>query len=162
MSDRSTELAAQLEQAVAELEQFAMRLSDDDWQCWCPDAQRSVGQLIGHIGLSIPYEMAAFQEMAAGHQPAPVSMMEIDELNAQELVELGRMNRGDTLAVLRANADEAAQKVRELTPEQLQRTGQFIDELDVRTVEQWIELVFPDHINEHLTSIHAALSADGG
>lgn len=161
MAERSQALAERFEQAVAEFIGAVEGLSEVQWQMVCPNEERSIGVLTHHVAAAIPFELAVFREIAAGHQPVTVSGPQLDEMNAHDAERWATTSKEETLALLRGNATAAAAEVRHLTQEQLARTGKYITDVsDEWTVEQWLERVLIGHIHGHLDSIRMVLAGE--
>jgi hypothetical protein len=160
MAERARILADRFEQAVAEFVLVVEGLTRAQWQTLCPNEERSVGVLARHVAFGIPFEMDVFREIAAGQQPATITRAELAEMNARDAETWSDTAKDETLALLRSNAVAAATEVRQLTDEQLARSGKYIEEIPTEwTVEQWLERVLTGHVDGHLQSIRAALTA---
>jgi len=159
MAERSTALAERFERAVAEFIETVEGMSVTQWQMLCPNEERSVGVLTRHVAAGIPFEMTVFSQIAGGHQPETISRADLAEVNARDATAWADIPKDDTLALLRSNAAAAASEVRELTDEQLARSGKYIVELPENwTVEQWLERVLIGHVYGHLESIRAVVT----
>lgn len=162
MADRSRRLAVQFEQAVSEFIDTVEGLSEEQWRMLCPNEERAVGVLTRHVASGIGFEMAVFREIADGLQPDTISRSELAEMNAHDAEAWSDTPKDDTLALLRGNAAAAAAQVRQLSDEQLARSGRYIADIpDAWTVEQWIERVLVGHVRGHLESIRAVLEPSG-
>lgn len=162
MADRSRRLAVQFEQAVSEFIDTVEGLSEEQWRMLCPNEERSVGVLTRHVASGIGFEMAVFREIADGLQPDTISRSELAEMNAHDAEAWSDTPKDETLALLRGNAAAAAAQVRQLSDEQLARSGRYIADIpDAWTVEQWIERVLVGHVRGHLESIRAVLEPSG-
>lgn len=162
MADRSRVLGEQFEQAVSEFIDTVEGLSEEQWRTLCPNEERSIGVLTRHVASGIGFEMDVFREIADGVQPDTISRSELAEMNARDAEAWRDVSKDETLTLLRGNAATAAAEVRQLSEEQLARSGRFITDIpDAWTVEQWIDRVLIGHVSGHLESIHAVLGSTG-
>ncbi len=160
MARQSERLADAFEQAVARFIVTVEGLSDEQWKMLCPNEERSVGVVVKHVTIGIPFEMDVFREIAVGGQPTTITRADLANMNARDTHAWGVPSKDETLLLLRSNAAAAAAEVRQLTDEQLERSGKYIEELpEPWTVEQWIERILVGHVTGHLASITATIGA---
>ncbi len=158
MTRRSAALAATFEQVIDDFIVTVEGLSDEDWKMRCPNEERSVGVVVKHVAIGIPFEMEVFREIAAGRQPTTITRADLADMNARDAHAWGVPSKDETLLLLRSNALAAAAEVRQLTDEQIERSGKYIEELPQPwTVEQWIERILVGHVTGHLASITATV-----
>jgi hypothetical protein len=157
VSERARKLAERFEQVgegfAAEME----GLSEAQWRSFCPDEGRTVAALAYHVGWAYPVEIAAFRAMALGEARSAFSAGGIDEVNARHGAANAACDQAETVRMLRSNALAAAAIVRELTDEQLERTGAYVEEWPTASVQEWIERVLIGHPVGHQRSIRAAV-----
>ncbi len=157
MSLRAQELAQNFERANNEFIAFVVRLSDDEWRRMCPNERRTVAALAHHVAGGYLFEIRSFKGLADG-QPLPTVTKEyIDRVNAEAGARDGEASRDQTLAMLRRNGRTAADFVRGLSDEQLQRVGAYVDWIPPMSVDQWIENVLLGHIRGHMASMQAVV-----
>lgn len=159
MSERAATLATAFENANNELIAAVEACSDEQWRQTCSAEGWSVAVTSHHVAKS-HQAIAGFIEMIANGQPIPPVTMEMfDAANAQHAHEHANCTKAETLELLRTGGKAAADAVRGLTDEQLDRSqpmafagGQSWSAADV------IERVLIDHPVQHGASVRAALA----
>ena len=160
MAERAIALVAQIEQAVAEFNGARAGLSEEQWGILRPNEARSVGVVARHVAKGIPFEMACFREIAAGHKPTILTIANNTAMNAADTEEWASCTKDETLALLHEYAAAAVAEVRQWDDRQLSRAGKYYEGgAEDRTVDQWIERTLIGHIHGHLQSIRAALAS---
>jgi uncharacterized damage-inducible protein DinB len=158
MSQRSTELARQFEQAVAEFGKAVEECSDAQWAAVCNAEGWTVAQTAQHVSGQFPLEME-FITAAAEAQPLPAYTW--DDINSKNESRAGKnssASKANVLKELRTNAASTAAYIRALSDEQLERTGTLglADGASVST-QQLIEGgVLIAHVTGHLESVRSA------
>jgi uncharacterized protein (TIGR03083 family) len=153
MSERARALAERFEQANRELIATVERLSDADWKTETPAEHWTVGVVAHHVAGSHK-DIAGLVEMVASGKPVPpLNMDTFDQANAAHAREHANCTKAETLALLRQNGARAAETVRALGDEQLDRVGGSMG----MSAAQIIERVLIGHIHEHHGSIKSAL-----
>jgi DinB superfamily len=159
MSPRAEALARSFEDTNADFMRFMAGLTDEEWAQHCPNEERSVAALGFHVAGAYLFEIRAFQGIA-DDQPLPTVEKEwLDRLNAENGAKNARAGRDAVLAALEENGATAAEWVRGLTDEQLERAGAYVDWIEPMSLELWIEHVLIGHIVGHRASIEAVVSA---
>ena len=127
MSRRSEALAARIEAGAEELAAFAQDLSEAEWQSTMPGARdrRPLGVIVHHVASIYPIEIDVARGIAAGKPMLDVTWDVVAGINAKHAEENAGVSKADTLALLRRNSREAADAVRMLTDEQLDRAAPF-------------------------------------
>ncbi|HUZ00810.1 MAG TPA: DinB family protein [Thermomicrobiaceae bacterium] len=157
MSARARELAERFEQASESFAAAVERLSDEEWHTRCPGEERTVAALAHHVAWGYAVEARAFRAIALGEPVEGWTRAGLDRVNADQGQEYAQCDRAETVALLRRQAASAADFVRALTDEQLDRSGVYLEGVTARTVEQWIARVLIGHPGAHLASIWTAL-----
>jgi hypothetical protein len=101
-------------------------------------------------------EIEAFRAMAEGRAVPSWTEESLDQANVEAGQAFAACDQVETIELLQANATVAAALVRELTDEQLARTGVYIAGEPAERVEVWIEDVLIGHPGMHLPAIRAA------
>jgi hypothetical protein len=158
MSQRSNELARQLEQAVAEFGKAVEGCSDAQWAAICNAEGWTVAQTAQHVSGQFPLEME-FITAAAEAKPIPsYSWDDINGKNESRAQKNRAASKADVVKELRDGAASTAAYIRGLSDEQLDRTGSLglADGASVST-QQLIEGgVLIAHVTGHLESIRGA------
>jgi hypothetical protein len=157
MGERAEALARRYEGAFGEVVQAVERCPDDKWKESCPDTGWPANFQARHIAGGAMFFAGAFGKIARGEPyPAP-PMSAIDAGNAQQL-EAGRgVSKQEALAELRAGGPAMAGFIRGLSDEELDRTGQIVQELPAMTVEQLIERVAMGELANHGGALRRAV-----
>ncbi len=149
MSTRAHELAIQFEQANDDFITFISGLSEDEWLRVCPDEERTIAALSYHVAGGYVFEIGAFRGIAEGKDLPVVAKETLDRMNADGGAKFAEADRSETIEKLRHDGAIAAEFVRSLTDDQLQRVGAYIDWVPPMSVEKWIEHVLIGHIRMH-------------
>jgi hypothetical protein len=156
MGARAEALATQLEQANDDVIRAVEVCSDEQWKRECPEG-RPVNVLANHVAAGHEY-LAGLVQMMANGQPLPaVTMDDIHAGNAQAARQTANITREEALAALRGAGPKAAQTVRGLSDEQLDRGGTLFGR--PMTTEQFIQNIMIVHPREHLQSIQQGMGA---
>jgi uncharacterized damage-inducible protein DinB len=157
MSERATALAEHFEQVYAELIATVEACSDADWQRPCSEEGWSVSVVAHHIASACGPISSFVQAIATGANLPQVTPEMIDANNAKH-ASTGSYRRDETLALLRQVSQQAAQGLRRLTDEQLDRTGSMpLTGGNPFSAAQMAEVALIGHPTQHLASIKAAL-----
>jgi hypothetical protein len=157
MSQRSTELARQFEEAVAVFSETVEECSER-WGAVCNAEGWTIAQVAQHVAGQFPLEME-FIVAAAEARPMPsYTWDDIDSKNESRAARNRDVTPDDVLRELQTGAAMTAAYIRALSDEQLDRTGQLglADGASVST-QQLIEgPVLIAHVTGHLESIRGA------
>jgi hypothetical protein len=160
MTERALDLAERFSRESAQFCAFVEEIPRAMWEKPLSAGDpRSVAAIARHVAWAYAFEQHYFQAIAEGNLLAAVPMVEVDALNAEGAREWQSIPREEVLAALRQIGDVAANWVRRLSDEQLDRMGEYVAGRPPRTVGQRIERTLIGHIRSHLDDIHAALSA---
>lgn len=158
MSRRANALADRIEQGAAALAAFAERLSDTDWQTPVPGDGRTVGVIVHHVASVYPIEITLARRLAAGEPITGVTAAGIAEMNAGHANEHARASKAETLDLLRRNSKTAADAVRALTDDELDRAAPVsLNEDAPLTAQFLIEDHALRHSFHHLALIRSTL-----
>ena len=158
MSQRSSELARQFEEAVTEFIKVVQGCSDAEWAAVCNAEGWTVAQTAQHVSGQFPFEMAFITAAAEARAMPTVTWAELNALNDGRAGRNISVSRAQVLEEMKTGAPSVAAYIRDLSDEQLQRTGRLsLADGAVVTTEQLIEgPVLTAHIIGHLESIRGA------
>jgi hypothetical protein len=160
MSERAEGLARRIEQGAAQLAALAEQLTEAEWQMPVQPDGRTVGVMMHHVASVYPLEVQIATRIAAGQNIEGVTWQAIREMNAGHAHEHAHVTRPDTIALLRTNSQAAAQTVRTLTDDQLDRATLVSLYGDAPlTAQFFIEDHALRHSWHHLAKIRAALAS---
>jgi uncharacterized protein YndB with AHSA1/START domain len=152
-------LARQFEAKVRETVAVLERLSDADWTKVAEGEGWTVGATAHHLADAFEAVGGIASAIASGGSPGHFTTAMLDEMNAHRAREHGNCPRAETIALLRAAAAATGTVVRDLTDDQLARSGAVFADLPPMTVERLIVRGLIIHIDEHAGSIRKAIGA---
>jgi len=162
MSERAAALAAELERQVAKFERLVESLRDDQLHLegvntpenrfMDEDEHRPVNVIAYHVASFMPRHLASVRARAAGESPPPTNA---GAINAEEARERSGVTRAETLERLRTEAPAAAEFIRGLSDEQLDRT--FQTPMGEFTIEKGLSMILIGHVGMHRRSIEATI-----
>lgn len=165
---RAEALAADLESAYSTFADFAADLTSEEWRMIAvnhpevvagEDEVRPVGVVAHHLGETVPLFTERALGLARGDAMQPLSQAEMDAANRRHAAINASPDQAETLALLRDNAGRAAELIRSLSDEELDRTGE--GPMSGWTAEQLIRRVVIGHVAMHEGSIQAAVGRQG-
>lgn len=158
MNDRAHALADRLERGAEALAAFASSLSDAEWKTQLPHDGRTIGVVVHHVATVYPVEIGLAQALADGHAITGVTWDVIHEMNASHARENGGVTKEETLALLRETSATAAQAVRSLRDDQLDRAATVSLYADAPlTCQFMLEDHAVRHSYHHLAALQAAV-----
>ncbi len=160
MSDRAQSLADRLEETNQEVIATVEGAPNGDLSAICPGEGWTAAALGAHIGGSyMGIVNNLLKPLVAGEEIPPFDRSAFDGGNAQRAAEHAAMPRDAVLALLREQGAEAANYVRGLSDEDLDRaTSLAIPGDEPASVQDLIELVLIGHAAEHLQSLRQGLA----
>jgi hypothetical protein len=163
MGQRSTELASQFEQAVADLGKTIESCSDQQWGAICNAEGWTVAQLAQHVAGQFPLELEFITAAAEGWPMPPYSWDDINGRNESRAGRNSSVGKADVLRELRSNAVATAAYLRTLSDAQLDRQVALgLADGAMVTTQQLIEGgVLIAHVTEHHGSIRGAVAPAG-
>ena len=153
MAQRSEEFAKRFEQVNSEFTNAVESSSDAQWRAACKDEGWPFGVTAHHVAVSHAAISGLVGVMAAGGAMPPLTMDNINEGNAAHATEQANCTKEETAKLLRENGVAAAQMVRGLSDDQLEKSGSFLGQQ--MTSGQAIEGVLIGHVAGHLASLKA-------
>ena len=158
-SRQAAALAERLEQGARALAAVAASLSDTEWQTRIPGDGRKVGVVVHHVATMYPLEIQLAQTLAAGNAIAGVTWQDVHAINAAHAAEHDAVTKEAALALLRRNSRAAADAIRALSDDDLQRAAPISLNADAPlTCQFFIEDHAMRHSYHHLAKIRAALN----
>lgn len=163
---RAEDLASDLERAYSAFADYSAGLSAEQWRQTAvnhpdlaagQDERRPVGVVAHHLGETLPMFTERALALGRGDQLDPMAPAEIDAANDRHAAVNTAPDQAETVAMIRDNASRAAELIRELNDEQLDRPGQ--GPLSAWTAERMIRRVVIGHVDMHEGSIRAAVEA---
>ena len=155
---RSEALALRLEQGARELAAFAETITAAEWQIRTPKDGRKVGVIVHHVGNMYPLEIDLAQKLARGEVISGVTWDDVAAVNAAHAKEYDGVTKEEALAFLRRNSAAAAEAVRALSDEELDRAAPVSLNSDAPlTCQFFVEDHALRHSFHHLARLKAAL-----
>jgi hypothetical protein len=161
MKIRTDALATRLEEGAQALAQFAGTLTDEEWQIQVPHDGRKVGVTVHHVASMYPLEMELAQQIARGEPQIGVTWDVVADINARHAGEFDRVTRQEALDLLRRNSAAAADAIRALNDEDLDRAvPQSLYGDALLTTGFWLEDHPVRHSYHHLARLKAAVQPE--
>jgi hypothetical protein len=158
MGSRAGALASRISQGAEALAAFAEGLSDAQWRIPVQPDGRTVGVLVHHVASVYPLEVELAQTLAAGKPIQGVTWDVVAKMNAQHASHHAAVTKASALALLRQNSTAAADAIRKLTDEQLDRAAPVSLNADAPlTAQFFVEDHALRHSFHHLAKIRAAV-----
>jgi len=159
-SPRANALADRLEQGARALAAFASALTDAEWRTRVPGDGRRIGVIVHHVASVYPLEIQLAQTLAAGKPVAGVTMANVHEMNAAHAREHEAVTKEAALDLLRRNSVAAAEAIRALSDEQLERAAPVSLYSDAPLTCQFVlEDHAVRHSYHHLARVRAVLDS---
>jgi len=151
-------LAERLDKGARALAAFAATLTDAEWETQLLHDGRSVGVVVHHVASMYPLEIQIAQLAASGKPITGVTMKDVDAINAKHAVEYAGVTKADAIALLRKNSAAAAEAIRALSDEELERAVPVSLNDDAPLTCQFVlEDHAVRHSYHHLAGIRAAV-----
>jgi len=160
MGKRADALANRIEQGARTLASYAEGLSDAQWRQVVPPDGRTVGVIVHHVASLYPLEIQLASTLAEGKPIVGVTWQAVAEMNAGHAKDHASVGKPEALELLRTNSKAAADAVRALSDEALDRAAPVSLNADAPlTAQFFIEDHALRHSFHHLAKIRAALGA---
>jgi hypothetical protein len=157
MSQRTSALANTLEEGARALAEFARSLTEQEWQTPLPHDGRKIGVIVHHVATVYPLEIQFAQSVASGN-PAGITAEAINQMNAGHAKENDAVTKDATLELLAVNSAAAAEAIRLMTDDDLDRAGPVPLYGHAKLTSQFIlEDHAVRHSTHHLARMQAAL-----
>jgi hypothetical protein len=155
---RANALADRLEQGAAALADLAATLTDAQWATTVPHDGRTVGVTVHHVASMYPLEIQLAQQVGRGEAIAGVTWNDVHAINAKHAAEHARVTRQEALDLLRQTSADAANAIRALADQDLDRAAPISLNADAPlTCQFFLEDHAVRHSYHHLARIRAAL-----
>ncbi len=159
MSTRATDLADRLEATADAIIAAVEDLDSASWTAVAPADGRPINVIVHHVALSQQAVFTLVEMILAGQPLPPITMNDIHATNDQHAAEHAGASKEESLVALRVNTDVAADRIRELSDADLDKTVDFtLSESGSINPAGVIEYIMIGHANDHLGSITAALA----
>jgi len=146
---RANQLADRIEEGAARLADFAGRLTDSEWSTPTMESGkqgRPVGVIVHHVASMYPIEINVAQAVAAGKSITDVTWDVVAHINGHHASQNSNVGKAETIELLLKNSREAADAVRALTDEELDRAAPFSLSFGAPMTAQF---VIEDHALRH-------------
>lgn len=158
MNPRARALAERIEQGAAAVAAFAVGLTDKEWNTVVPGDGRTVGVLVHHVANMYPIEVELAQVLAAGKPIEGVTWAAVADINKKHSHEHASCTKVEALEFLSRNSKAAAEAVRAMKDEDLDRAAPVSLNADAPlTAQFFIEDHALRHSFHHLAKMKAAL-----
>jgi hypothetical protein len=160
MTRRADALADRLEQGANTLADLAATLTDAEWRVRLPADGRTVGVIVHHVATMYPLEIELAQAVAAGNAITGVTWQAVHDINATHAREHAATTREEAIALLRRNSALAADAIRSLRDDELDRAAPLSLYYDTPlTCQFFIEDHAMRHSWHHTAGIRRALAS---
>jgi uncharacterized damage-inducible protein DinB len=158
MGERAEKLAADFQQATADLASEIENTPDEKWQTAQGPEGWTVAATAQHVAGQFPLEGEYIFAAAEGKPMPTYSWDDINHKNDKRAAENTDATKAEVLDLLRTDAAKMAEYVRNLSDEQLDRQVPLaLADNAMVTTQQLIEGgVLIDHVRGHLESIRSA------
>jgi DinB superfamily len=158
MKNRADALAHRLENGARALADFASSLTDEEWDIVVPHDGRKIGVTVHHVASMYPLEIELTQTIVAGKPIVGVTGDVVDDINAQHAREKDTVSKQEALDLLRRNSTAAAEAIRSLSDDDLDRATTVSLYGDAPLTAQFFLEDHPvRHSYHHLARLKAAL-----
>ena len=155
---KAAQLADRLENGARALADFASTLTEAEWQTALLHDGRTVGVVVHHVANMYPIEIQLAQAAAAGKPIAGVTWSDVHAINATHAAEFADVTKAEALTLLRRNSAAAADAIRALSEEELDRAVPVSLNDDAPLTCQFVlEDHAVRHAYHHLAGIRAAV-----
>ena len=157
---RANALAERLEQGARTLESMAAGLSSAEWRVAIPHDGRKVGVIVHHVASMYPLEINLALALASGKPIEGVTWDAVHAIKAKHAAEKANVTREEAIARRRRNSADAAEAIRRLTDEELDRAATVSLNADAPLTCQFVlEDHAVRHSYHHTAKIPAALAS---
>ena len=161
LSRRAEALAERLEKGARALAALARTLTHRQWVTPVPGDGRTVGVVIHHVASMYPLEIQLAQGLAAGTPIAGVAWSDVHAINAGHASEFATVTKQEALDLLERNSHAAAEAIRALSDEELDRASPISLNAEAPlTCQYFLEDHAVRHSYHHLAKVRAALASD--
>jgi DinB family protein len=144
---------AKVEEAAALLEQ----LTDADWGKTTTAEKWTVAVTAHHIASSYEPATHIIKTIAAGQALPHFTREILDEMNAQHAREFAGCTKAETIALHRKAAAATVATVRDLSDDELAKTGTVFAGMPPVSVEELVRRILLGHVDAHFGSIRRTI-----
>jgi len=159
MGAKGEALAKQFEAKAQEATAVLEKLSDADWKKVTEAEKWSVGVTAHHVAGSHEGIAGIIKTVASGQAMPHFTMDMLHEMNAKHAKDFAGVTKADTIALHKKNAAAAAAVVRDLSDDQLAKSGKVLAEAPPMSAEQIVTGILINHIDDHFGSIRKTVGA---
>jgi hypothetical protein len=159
MGAKAETLAKQFEAKAQEATSVFEKLSDADWKKVTAAEKWSVGVTAHHVAMGHAGIAGLVKSVASGQHKASMSMDDLHAMNAQHAKDFASVGKGETVALHKKNAADAAALVRGLDDAALGRSAELLKGMPPMSAEQVVAGILINHIEEHIGSIRKTVGA---
>jgi len=158
MAGKAEALAKQFEAKVQEATGVFDRLSDADWKKTTSE-NWTVGVVAHHVANGHEGISGIIKTVASGQSVPGFTMDMLHDMNAKHAKEFANVSKAETIALHKKNAAAAAAVVRDLSDDQLAKSGKVLAEAPPMSAEQIVTGILINHIDDHFGSIRKTVGA---
>ena len=157
---KGADLATKFEATNEDFINRIQGLTDQQWAKECEETGWSVGVTAHHLAESHATLGQLIAGVASGNSVPPITPDMLNTINAEHAQRAANVTRNETLQLARTSGAQAAQILRGLTDEQLQRTLEMPGPSGPAsmTAESITENILIGHMGMHLPMIDRAIS----
>ena len=159
MAAKAEALAKQFDEKVQEATAVLERLTDADWKKTTMAEKWTVAATAHHLASSYERVPQIITTIATGQTMPHFTPQMLDQMNAKHAEEFAGCTRAETLALHKKGAAAAAAVLRNLSDEQLAKSGTVFAGLPPMTAEQLAQRALINHTDEHYGSIRKTIGA---
>jgi hypothetical protein len=160
MTSRADALADRLEHGANTLADLAATLTDAEWRTPVPGDGRTVGVIVHHVATMYPLEIELAQAVAEGKAITGVTWEAVHNINAAHAREHADTTPEEAITLLHRNSALAAQAIRGLRDDELDRAAPISLYYDTPlTCQFFLEDHAVRHSWHHTARIRQALAA---
>ena len=157
MGAKGEALARQFEAKVQETTAVLEKLTDADWKKTTGAEKWTVGVTAHHLAGAYEPVANIVRTIATGQTLPHFTMEMLNQMNAKHAVEHAGCTKVETIALHKKGAATAAAVVRNLSDEQLAKSGTVFAGVPPMTAEQVVMRALLGHIDEHVGSIRKTI-----
>jgi hypothetical protein len=153
MGAKGEALAKQFETRAEDARAVLEKLTDTDWKKTTAAEKWTVAATAHHLASSYERVPQIITTIATGQAMPHFTPEILDQMNAKHAEEFAGCTKAETLALHKKGATAAAAVVRNLSDEQLAKSGTVFAGLPPMTAEQLVFRALINHTDEHYGSI---------
>jgi Mycothiol maleylpyruvate isomerase N-terminal domain len=157
MGAKGEALAKQFESKAEDARTVLEKLTDADWKKTTAAEKWTVGVTAHHLATSYERVPQIINTIATGQSMPHFTPQMLDQMNAKHAEEFAGCTRAEVLALHKKGAVSAAAALRNLSDEQVAKSGTVFAGLPPMTVEQLALRALINHTDEHYGSIRKTI-----